>query len=233
MSKINEDLQQKVQQEQQVQFINTKKWRKGLVVEDKHDKILNNNNNDDQNIGKNDNSNNNDNQNKTNIITNIDDNYQKLINEIHDIQIKLEIINKQYHEKREFLQGAVGESSFLVLCPDIDVNPEKYLDKQGQIQTLAKLGVENKLLQDQLNIKIKKLELLQKLIQQLSASPKELIKEILYIQNLNDQLFDQKKQLKVEIDTYLNEFEEIKLKLKVVDVINELKKRIQNHTDGI
>ena len=175
----------------------------------------------------------NNNQNKTNIITNIDDNYQKLINEIHDIQIKLEIINKQYHEKREFIQGVMGESSFLVLCPDIDVNPEKYLDKQVQIQTLAKLGVENKLLQDQLNIKIKKLELLQKLIQQLNASPKELIKEIRYIQNLNDQLFDEKKQLRVEIDTYLNEFEEIKLKLKVVDVIKELKKRIQNHTDGI
>ena len=223
MSKIIEDQKQEEEKEKEVR---TLKWQ-GLVIEDEHDTVLNNN--EEKNGGM-------DNNNQNNLQTKrkIEENCQIINNDIQNIESKINIITKEYNEKLEFIQGVLDEAEFNHLYLDIDINPEKYLNnKRKQINALAKLVVDKKSLQNKLNAKRQELKKLQNLIKLLNFNATELLKEIRFIQNRNDQFLNENKELTVQADTLSNQFEEIKQKIKVVDVIVELKKRIQDHTNGI
>lgn len=177
-----------------------------------------------------------DNNNQNNLQTKrkIEENCQIINNDIQDIESKINIITKEYNEKLEIIQGVLDEAEFNHLYLDIDINPEKYLNnKREQINALAKLIVDKKSLQNKLNTKIQELKKLQNLMKLLNFNATELLKEIRFIQNRNDQFLNENKELTVKADTFPNQFEEIKQKIKVVDVIVELKKRIQDHTNGI
>ncbi len=214
-------------QQAETRNINIPKWRKGGVVEYQH-----HDNNDHHETKMKDIRY--ETQNDDNNTTNIQDEYQKLCNEIQEIETKVEQLTIEYHQKKAKVIEDMGEAVFYMVCPDIDLEPSKYIENQGkQIKALAQLGVNKQSLNDQLNNKKQELDVLQKRINELNASSPLLIKELRLVQKSNDQLSKQKKELTVNVDTIWNVIEQYKQKIKIVEIVEEFRKKIQSYKEGI
>ena len=70
-----------------------------------------------------------------------DDQIQQKIN---GMQSEIKKISEEYDSLKAQVKGVMDEEDFHSLYSEIDTNPEKYINKGGQIKPLAELGVKIK-----------------------------------------------------------------------------------------
>ena len=179
--------------------------------------------------------------------------YNEIKLKINEIENQIKNTSDEYFTLKTQLEENMGEDGFNSLCPDIDTNPEKYMNVKGkQIKTLAELCLNIKLQHQELQKLRIELETIQKLMNQPDISASYIMKQLKIISIENHTLIQRNIHLTTKFDNFQVEMEDLNKKLedkqKIIDEfikikqtkeaednmkMNELKHKNDNYKKGM
>ena len=148
----------------------------------------------------------------------VDDNGDEIQQKINHTQNEIKNTSDEYYLRNQAAEEFWGKTIFEMACPDIDTNPEKYLNNDGQIKLLAELRNKIKSYQQILSELQLQHEQMKKLNHEKNISVSKIVDQLLIeIQN-SHQLIELNTKLQYKIDEINNQLQQQEV---TIDQLNE------------